>query len=74
METEREFHSTTALDKECFHPARSTSYSNPDRNQFPEQRASGKLHFLRTNFDKWIDEDEQDTAPEDDYMNSFKTG
>lgn len=28
-----------------------------------------KVHFLKTNFDKWVDEDEQDEAPEDDdYM------
>jgi hypothetical protein len=28
-----------------------------------------KLHFLKTDFDKWVDEDEQDAAPEDsDYM------
>lgn len=25
-----------------------------------------KLHFLKTDFDKWVDEDEQDEAPEDD--------
>ncbi|KAL2000090.1 hypothetical protein VTN02DRAFT_3564 [Thermoascus thermophilus] len=29
-----------------------------------------KLHFLRTDFDKWVDEDEQDEV-EDDYMNNF---
>lgn len=25
-----------------------------------------KVHFLKTDFDKWVDEDEQDEAPEDD--------
>jgi len=31
-----------------------------------------KVHFLKTNFDKWVDEDEQDEAPEDDdYMNKM---
>jgi hypothetical protein len=25
-----------------------------------------KMHFLKTDFDKWVDEDEQDEAPEDD--------
>ncbi|KAL5612096.1 hypothetical protein BROUX41_000356 [Berkeleyomyces rouxiae] len=25
-----------------------------------------KMHFLKTNFDLWVDEDEQDEAPEDD--------
>jgi len=25
-----------------------------------------KVHFLKTDFDKWVDEDEQDDAPEDD--------
>ncbi|KAI9731331.1 MAG: hypothetical protein M1834_005234 [Cirrosporium novae-zelandiae] len=33
-----------------------------------------KLHFLRTDFDKWVDEDEQDAAPEDDYMNNLAGG
>ncbi|OJI95891.1 hypothetical protein ASPVEDRAFT_180976 [Aspergillus versicolor CBS 583.65] len=32
---------------------------------------SQKMHFLKTNFDKWVDEDEQDEAPEDDYANNF---
>lgn len=32
---------------------------------------SKKVHFLRTDFDKWVDEDEQNEAPEDDYMNQF---
>ena len=27
---------------------------------------SKKMHFLKTNFDKWVDEDEQDGAAEDD--------
>jgi len=27
-----------------------------------------KMHFLKTNFDKWVDEDEQDEAPADDEM------
>lgn len=26
-----------------------------------------KMHFLKTDFDKWVDEDEQDEAPEDDF-------
>jgi len=30
-----------------------------------------KVHFLKTDFDKWVDEDEQNEAPEDDYMNNF---
>ncbi|MCJ1457881.1 hypothetical protein MMC28_008250 [Mycoblastus sanguinarius] len=29
-------------------------------------KESKKVHFLKTNFDKWVDEDEQDAAPEDD--------
>ncbi|KAI5298215.1 hypothetical protein KEM56_004238 [Ascosphaera pollenicola] len=29
-----------------------------------------KVHFLKTDFDKWVDEDEQDEAPEDD-MSGF---
>lgn len=32
---------------------------------------SKKVHFLKTDFDKWVDEDEQDEAPEDDYMNQM---
>ncbi|BAE63136.1 HSP20-like chaperone [Aspergillus flavus] len=32
---------------------------------------SQKVHFLKTDFDKWVDEDEQDEAPEDDYANNF---
>ena len=27
-----------------------------------------KLHFLKTNFDKWVDEDEQDGAPDENPM------
>ncbi|KKY14922.1 putative hsp90 associated co-chaperone [Phaeomoniella chlamydospora] len=30
-----------------------------------------KVHYLKTDFDKWVDEDEQNEAPEDDYMNQF---
>ncbi|KAL4795841.1 HSP20-like chaperone [Aspergillus venezuelensis] len=30
-----------------------------------------KFHFLKTDFDKWVDEDEQDEAPEEDYGNNF---
>ncbi|KAI9375226.1 HSP20-like chaperone [Aspergillus egyptiacus] len=30
-----------------------------------------KIHFIKTDFDKWVDEDEQDEAPEDDYANNF---
>jgi hypothetical protein len=31
-----------------------------------------KVHFLKTNFDKWVDEDEQDEAPDDeDYMSKM---
>ncbi|KAJ5754946.1 Co-chaperone protein SBA1 [Penicillium manginii] len=30
-----------------------------------------KVHFLKTDFDKWVDEDEQDEAAEDDYANNF---
>ncbi|KAK0389926.1 hypothetical protein NLU13_3499 [Sarocladium strictum] len=26
-----------------------------------------RLHFLKTDFDKWVDEDEQDEAPEEDF-------
>jgi len=33
-----------------------------------------KVHFLRTDFDKWVDQDEQNEAPEDDYMNNFRGG
>ncbi|KAF2859269.1 HSP20-like chaperone [Piedraia hortae CBS 480.64] len=27
-----------------------------------------KVHFLKTDFDKWVDEDEQDEKDDDDYM------
>ncbi|KAG6012386.1 hypothetical protein E4U54_007570 [Claviceps lovelessii] len=30
-------------------------------------KESKKLHFLKTDFDKWVDEDEQNEAPEDDF-------
>jgi len=30
-----------------------------------------KVHFLKTDFDKWVDEDEQDEAPDDLDMNQF---
>lgn len=30
-----------------------------------------KLHFLKTDFDKWVDEDEQDGIPEDDLGEYF---
>lgn len=30
-------------------------------------KESKKLHFLKTNFDKWVDEDEQNEAPEEDF-------
>lgn len=29
-------------------------------------KESKKVHFLKTNFDKWVDEDEQNAAPDDD--------
>ncbi|KAF2029407.1 HSP20-like chaperone [Setomelanomma holmii] len=32
---------------------------------------SKKVHYLKTDFDKWVDEDEQDEAPEDDMMNQM---
>ena len=28
---------------------------------------SKKMHFLKTDFDKWVDEDEQNEAPEEDF-------
>ncbi|KAK4695171.1 hypothetical protein P7C71_g2542, partial [Lecanoromycetidae sp. Uapishka_2] len=31
-------------------------------------KESKKVHFLKTDFDKWVDEDEQDAAPDDDAM------
>ncbi|ERF68947.1 hypothetical protein EPUS_08181 [Endocarpon pusillum Z07020] len=33
-----------------------------------------KVHFLKTDFDKWVDEDEQNEVPDDDYMNNFGGG
>ncbi|KAG7125326.1 Protein wos2 like protein [Verticillium longisporum] len=30
-------------------------------------KESKKVHFLKTNFDKWVDEDEQEEAPEEDF-------
>lgn len=30
-----------------------------------------KVHFLKTDFDKWVDEDEQDANPDDDFMNNY---
>jgi hypothetical protein len=32
-----------------------------------------KVHFLKTDFDKWVDEDEQDEAPEEDLGISHHT-
>jgi len=37
-------------------------------------KEKAKVHFLRTDFDKWVDEDEQNEAPEDEYMNNFGGG
>jgi len=35
-------------------------------------KEKGKVHFLRTDFDKWVDEDEQEDNPEDeDFMNKM---
>ena len=35
-------------------------------------REKGKVHFLKTDFDKWVDEDEQDDVPDDDdYMSKM---
>ncbi|PYH31815.1 Hsp90 cochaperone SBA1 [Aspergillus neoniger CBS 115656] len=34
-------------------------------------KTTQKIHFLKTNFDKWVDEDEQDEVNEDDYANNF---
>ena len=30
-------------------------------------KGAEKVHFLKTNFDKWVDEDEQEDAPEEDF-------
>jgi CS domain len=32
---------------------------------------SAQAHFLKTNFDKWVDEDEQDANPDDEFMNNY---
>ncbi|EOA82078.1 p23 chaperone protein wos2 [Exserohilum turcicum] len=32
---------------------------------------SKRMHFLKTNFDKWVDEDEQDEAPDDADLNAM---
>jgi len=37
-------------------------------------KEKAKVHYLRTDFDKWVDEDDQNEAPEDDYMNQFGAG
>ncbi|KAI9810676.1 MAG: hypothetical protein M1827_006135 [Pycnora praestabilis] len=38
-------------------------------------KEKAKVHFLKTDFDKWVDEDEQDAVPEDaDYMNNMGGG
>ncbi|KAF9891825.1 Prostaglandin E synthase 3 (Cytosolic) [Aspergillus nanangensis] len=34
-------------------------------------KTTQKIHFLKTDFDKWVDEDEQDEAPEEDYANNM---
>ncbi|KAF4306139.1 p23 chaperone protein wos2 [Botryosphaeria dothidea] len=34
-------------------------------------KESKKLHFLKTDFDKWVDEDEQDEAADDDYLQNM---
>jgi hypothetical protein len=34
-------------------------------------KESKKVHFLKTDFDKWVDEDEQNEAPEDDFGANF---
>jgi hypothetical protein len=36
-------------------------------------KEKSKLHFLKTDFDKWVDEDEQNEAPEED-MSQFGGG
>jgi hypothetical protein len=30
-----------------------------------------KVHFLKTDFDKWVDEDEQDANMDEDFMNNY---
>lgn len=38
-------------------------------------KESKKVHFLKTDFDKWVDEDEQNEKPDDsDYMNNMGGG
>jgi len=37
-------------------------------------KEKAKAHFLRTDFEKWVDQDEQNEAPEEDYMNNFGGG
>jgi hypothetical protein len=32
-------------------------------------KESKKVHFLKTDFDKWLDEDEQNEAADDDFSN-----
>lgn len=32
-------------------------------------KESKKVHFLKTDFDKWVDEDEQNEAAEEDFGN-----
>ncbi|KAH8696626.1 HSP20-like chaperone [Talaromyces proteolyticus] len=34
-------------------------------------KESKKAHFIKTDFDKWVDEDEQDEAADDDYAANF---
>jgi len=34
-------------------------------------KESKKLHFLKTDFDKWVDEDEQDAVPDDENINNM---
>ncbi|KAI4193711.1 MAG: hypothetical protein LQ346_003853 [Caloplaca aetnensis] len=37
-------------------------------------KESKKVHFLKTDFDKWVDEDEQEGAPVDDMMGGMGGG
>ncbi|KAL8762361.1 MAG: hypothetical protein Q9184_001623 [Pyrenodesmia sp. 2 TL-2023] len=37
-------------------------------------KESKKVHFLKTDFDKWVDEDEQEDAPVDDMMGGMGGG
>lgn len=34
-------------------------------------KESKKVHFVKTDFDKWVDEDEQDEAQDEDYSANF---